>query len=102
MKDFHDLYSLISLEGCLNTAYTDKVVVTVFNHRQTALEKLPLKFDIEAMDVLQPLWQDYQQDLASSPMTILLPESLKDVISAINTWLMHNTQLCGYQITPLR
>ncbi len=90
MKDFHDLYSLISIEGCLNTAYTDKVVVTVFKHRQTSLQKLPLQFDRETLDVLQSQWQSYQRDLSSNHT---LPESIKDVITAINRWLMHNTQL---------
>lgn len=33
MKDFHDLYSLVSLPKCLNVIYTEKVVVNVFKHR---------------------------------------------------------------------
>ena len=94
MKDFHDLYSLISLEGCLNGAYIDKVVVAVFNHRQTSLQ-LPLKFTTDSLNVLQPLWKSYQQDLSSSAMAIRVPERLQDVIVAINNWLMQNTQLCS-------
>ena len=62
MKDFHDLHSLISLEKCLDPAYTGKVVTTVFNHRQTSL-KLPLAFDAESMETLQPLWKEYQKDI---------------------------------------
>src|SRR6185312_12245118 len=50
MKDFHDLYSLISLERCLDPAYTDKVVTIVFNHRQTSL-KLPLNLDVEFIEM---------------------------------------------------
>ena len=100
MKDFHDLYTLISLQGCLKTNYIDKVVVTVFNHRQTSLQKLPLQFDNEYISVLQPLWEDYLQDLSSSQMTTLLPESIKDVISAINVWLIYNTQLCTSETAP--
>jgi predicted nucleotidyltransferase component of viral defense system len=94
MKDFHDLYSLISLDRCLDPAYTHKVVGTVFNHRETPLN-LPLSFDTETIKILQPLWHEYQQSLPSSPMSILPPRSLLDVISAINTWLRDNTQLCA-------
>lgn len=93
MKDFHDLHSLISLEKCLDPAYTDKVVTTVFSHRQTQL-KLPLKFDAEFIEILQPLWREYQKDLPKNLVTIKPPELIQDVISFINFWLKKNTQLC--------
>lgn len=93
MKDFHDLHSLISLEKCLDPAYTDKVVTTVFSHRQTQL-KLPLKFDVGFIEILQPLWREYQKDLPKNLVTIKPPELIQDVISFINSWLKKNTQLC--------
>lgn len=93
MKDFHDLHSLISLEKCLDPAYTDKVVTTVFNHRQTQL-KLPLKLDVEFIEMLQPLWREYQKDLPSNQVASKPPELIQDVISFINSWLKKNTQLC--------
>lgn len=93
MKDFHDLHSLISLEKCLDPAYTDKVVTTVFNHRQTLL-KLPLKLDVEFIEMLQPLWREYQKDLPSNQVASKPPELIQDVISFINSWLKNNTQLC--------
>jgi predicted nucleotidyltransferase component of viral defense system len=93
MKDFHDLHSLISLEKCLDPAYTHKVVTTVFNHRQTHL-KLPLKHDIEFIEMIQPLWREYQKDLPNNQVAIKPPESIQDVISFINSWLKNNTQLC--------
>ncbi len=101
MKDFHDLYSLVSLEGSLDPAYTNKVILTVFNHRQTTLQGLPLKFDVEAMRILQPLWDDYQQKLTSNPSLISLPKSLEEVISAINTWLILNTQFGNNFTNPI-
>lgn len=94
MKDFHDLYSLTSLERCLDPTYTDKVVLIVFNHRQTSLQNLPIKFDAESIETLQLLWYDYQRGLTSIQKDISLPKSLEEVISAINTWLSCNTQLC--------
>ena len=92
MKDFHDLHTLISLEGCLDGSYTEKVVVSVFNHRQT-LVKLPLKHDIEFIEMLQPLWCEYQNDLANNQVANKPPELIQDVISFINSWLKDNTQL---------
>ncbi|MCX6991430.1 MAG: nucleotidyl transferase AbiEii/AbiGii toxin family protein, partial [Chlamydiae bacterium] len=93
MKDFHDLHSLISLDKCLDSTCTGKVITTVFNHRQTPL-KLPLSFNAEAMETLQPLWKSYQQGLVSAEKRITLPNNLKDLVSAINTWLIDNTELC--------
>ena len=90
MKDFHDLHSLISLEKCLDPAYTHKVVTTVFNHRQTHL-KLPLKHDVEFIEMLQPLWREYQKDLPNNQVANKPPELIQDVISFINSWLKNNT-----------
>jgi hypothetical protein len=93
MKDFHDLHSLISLEKCLDPDYTDKVVKIVFNHRQTQL-KLPLKHEVEFIEMLQPLWLEYQKDLPKNQVMTKPPELIQDVISFINSWLKKNTQLC--------
>ena len=95
MKDFHDLYSLIAFAGCLNPSYTDQVVAMAFTHRQTSTENLPVKFDSDFIDILQPLWRDYRRDLSSSQTSISLPESIQEVISAINSWLTQNTNLCS-------
>lgn len=93
MKDLHDLFSLISLEGCLNPLYTNQVVKTVFAHRQTSLN-LPLRSDIEFFNILNPLWRDYLKDILPNQKSIALPKSIQDVIASINTWLMRNTNLC--------
>lgn len=99
MKDFHDLYSLVSQGNCLESNYTNKVVKTVFNHRHTELQKLPIKFDSASMNTLQPLWKEYRQKLSSGQSLTTLPKSLEEVINAINKWLMLNTQLIGHEIT---
>lgn len=96
MKDFHDLHSLISFEKCLDPSYTDKVVKTVFNHRQTQL-KLPLKLDVEFIEILQPLWRKYKKDLPNNQAANKPPELVEDVISFINAWLKDNTQLCNLE-----
>lgn len=92
MKDFHDLHSLVSLPGCLNATYTEKVVINVFNHRGASLKNLPLDFDASAMAKLEPLWDDYYKELKSS---ISLPSSFGNVVSQINHWLGSATALCS-------
>lgn len=92
MKDLHDLYSLISLPDCLNPTYIEKVVVSVFNHRQASIEKLPLDFDVEAIARLQPVWHNYYQQLQFKGS---LPSKFEKVVSTINHWLATNTSLCG-------
>ncbi|HEV8052849.1 MAG TPA: nucleotidyl transferase AbiEii/AbiGii toxin family protein [Parachlamydiaceae bacterium] len=94
MKDFHDLYSLISLEECLEPTYTDKVVKIVFNHREASLQKLPITFDDESIETLQPLWHEYQKELSFNKTAPQPPKLLQDLISAVNGWLTRNTHLC--------
>jgi predicted nucleotidyltransferase component of viral defense system len=52
MKDFHDLYSLISL-GNLSKVLTEKAIQLVFNHRRTSLKGLPIAFDTQALNLLE-------------------------------------------------
>ena len=92
MKDFHDLYSLVSLPGCLNPIYAEKVVVCVFNHRGTSLQKLPLDFDAAAMGQLQSLWDEYSKGLK---LSVSIPFVFGDVVSQINHWLKTTTTLCS-------
>ncbi|PIS00318.1 MAG: nucleotidyl transferase AbiEii/AbiGii toxin family protein [Chlamydiae bacterium CG10_big_fil_rev_8_21_14_0_10_35_9] len=91
MKDFHDLYSLVSLSECLNSTYLEKVIINVFNHRGTSIQKLPLNFDTIAITNLQSLWENYCKELKPS---ISLPSSLGKVVSTINHWLESATALC--------
>lgn len=97
MKDFHDLYTLISMPGCLDPSYTDHVVRNVFNHRQSSLQLLPLHFDTETMGILQPVWGDYHQHIPTNPTLISPPKSLLVLIAEINAWLGRYTSLCSAQ-----
>lgn len=93
MKDFHDLISLISFDGQLDKNYTDKAVKAVFIHRQTSLDALPIKFNVEAEEVLQAAWEKYRAKTLFSE-EVKAPNTIKDVIGLINTWLKTNTNLC--------
>lgn len=93
MKDFHDLMSLISLEGCLDRDYTEKVVKAVFLHRQTSIKSLPIQIDGEAAEVLQSAWKNYHEKTFSAEKE-KVPNTIKNVLALINTWLKVNTNLC--------
>lgn len=93
MKDFHDLISLISLDGCLDRNYADKVVKAVFLHRETPIKALPIQLDYDAAEVLQSAWQNYREKTFSLGKE-KIPNAIKDVIELINTWLKVNTSLC--------
>ncbi len=97
MKDFHDLYSLISLREGLDLSYVGKVVTSVFDHRQSSMEKLPISFDADAISRLKVLWSNYHGELKSKG---LLPPLFIDVISAINSWLEFNLELDALGISP--
>lgn len=93
MKDFHDLISLISLDGHLDKSYTDKVVRAVFIHRQTPLEALPIQLDAEAEKVLQAAWEKYHAKTVFTEQ-VKAPNTIMNVITLINTWLKTYTSLC--------
>jgi hypothetical protein len=93
MKDFHDLYSLISL-GNLNEAHTEKAVQLVFNHRKTSLQGLPITFDKNALAHLEKAWSLYHRRLKTTKNSLILPVSIEDLIESINQWLNLKTALC--------
>lgn len=92
MKDFHDLITLISLDGYLDKNYTNKVIQSVFFHRQTPLKALPVKFDVDAEKTLQVAWKKYHEKVFHSKEE-KVPSTFKDVLVLINTWLQVNTNL---------
>jgi predicted nucleotidyltransferase component of viral defense system len=90
MKDFHDLYSLICL-GNLNGSRTEKAIQLVFHHRKTSLKKLPITFDRTALERLGKCWNMYRRKLKTTKTSLPLPESIENLIAAINRWLSEKT-----------
>ena len=86
MKDFHDLYSLIR-SNVLNNVLAKKAVQLVFNHRKTSLNKLPIIFNSESLELLEQNWRSYQRKIGIKDGVTKLPESIESVISAINQWI---------------
>lgn len=86
MKDFHDLYSLISLD-VLDSSLAKKAVELVFHHRKTSMKKLPASFGRDAIETMEKNWSAYRKKIKSKKGRLKLPESIGDIVSAVNQWL---------------
>ena len=89
MKDFHDLYSLVRLD-VLDSALAKKAVELVFHHRKTPLKKLPASFGKDAFEAMEKNWSAYRKKIKTKKSALKLPESIEDVVSAVNQWLEEN------------
>lgn len=80
MKDYHDLYTLASIEKMLDGRDTANAIRTVFQHRKTPLQ-LPVEFTPSALEALQGYWVRYHQTTMASAR---LPDQISEVIQIIN------------------
>ena len=60
MKDFHDLYSLVSLD-VLDSSLAKKAVELVFHHRKTPVKRLPASFGMDALETMEKNWSAYRK-----------------------------------------
>ncbi len=89
MKDFHDLYSMISSQPSLGNV--EEIIRMVFEHRETELA-LPITYDADELNRLQNFWNEYLRNLRAENL-VSLPENIADVIAKTNNWLQLNTGL---------
>ncbi len=92
MKDFHDLYSLMSSSNELPFHRLEEVILSVFNHRKTSLT-LPIIYVKEEMGQMQKFWSNYLRNLRK-PTFENLPSHIDQVLDILNDWLRLNTELC--------
>jgi hypothetical protein len=97
MKDFHDLYSMISSQPFLGNV--EEIIRMVFEHRETELA-LPVTYDADELNRLQIFWNEYLRNLRAKNLAPL-PENIADVIAKINHCLELNTGLFSYDKLPL-
>lgn len=83
MKDYHDLFTLISNEKSLNKNQVISAIRAVFSHRETPF-LLPIHFDASALNRLQAHWLRYHQGATKSKR---LPKQILQVIEMINEWI---------------
>lgn len=89
MKDFHDLYSMMSLAPFLSNI--ERIIRLVFENRETRLI-LPIMYEKDEMHRLQNFWNEYLRNLRAEHR-VTLPKDMSDVVAKINDWLRLNTGL---------
>ncbi len=83
MKDFHDLWTMVTHPGVLDKEKTRSTMDIVFAHRNTSYQ-LPISFDPSTLAALQINWQRYRPSLSNPGQ---LPKNVSEVIDAINQWI---------------
>ncbi|MBS0623023.1 MAG: nucleotidyl transferase AbiEii/AbiGii toxin family protein [Verrucomicrobia bacterium] len=91
MKDFHDLYSVITSPNFSSFHDLEAVILLVFEHRETKLA-LPIFFTEEELSRIQNFWNNYLRSLRPEHVSAL-PRNIADVISKMNNWLCSHTRL---------
>jgi len=91
MKDFHDIYSMISSSALPSFKSLENVIRIVFEHRETDLI-LPISFEEDEIIRMQNFWGEYLKNLRTENIETL-PPSFLDLIAKINYWLELNTTL---------
>lgn len=89
MKDFHDLYSMISSKPLPLLNNIEGIIRMVFEHRETKLT-LPITYEEDEINQLQNFWNEYLRNLRAEKLAPL-PENIADVIATVNNWLRLNT-----------
>jgi predicted nucleotidyltransferase component of viral defense system len=92
MKDFHDLYSMISEGKSLDIKTLEESITLVFAHRKTSLH-LPIWFSGEEIKSLESYWASYYQKLNHRALKMPPPLAFPELIRSINDWLDTHTKL---------
>ena len=91
MKDFHDLYSMISSAALPSFKSLEKIIRMVFEHRETELF-LPISYQEDEINRMQNFWSEYLENLRAENVQTL-PPLFSELIIKINQWLQLNTKL---------
>lgn len=91
MKDFHDLYSIMTASDFSSFHDLEIIIRLVFEHRGTKL-LLPIFFIEEEVSRMQNFWNEYLRTLRPEHASVL-PQNIADVVSKINEWLRSYTRL---------
>lgn len=95
MKDFHDLYSMISSSQLPLFINLEGIIRTVFEHRETVLS-LPIAYEKDEMLRMQNFWSEYLKNLRAENLANL-PIDISQVLVKVNDWLRLNTRLISHK-----
>lgn len=90
MKDFHDLYSMITSLDYSSFHDLEAIIPLIFDHRKTTLA-LPISFTEQELSQMQNFWNEYLRSLRPEHLSSL-PRNIADVVSKINNWLGSHTR----------
>ena len=96
MKDYHDLYSMISSTELSSFHNLEGIIRLVFEHRETLLT-LPITYAENEIEQMQIFWSAYLKNLRAENSDHL-PIIIAQVIAMINDWLRLNTGLIGSEV----
>ena len=91
MKDFHDLYSMLSPPQLPFFHNLEGVIRSVFEHRETPLA-LPITYTEDELGQVQNFWNEYLKNLRAETVGTL-PTLISQLLATINDWLKVNTGL---------
>lgn len=91
MKDFHDIYSMLSSSSLPSFKELENVIRIVFEHRETEL-LLPISFQEDEIIRMQSFWSEYLKNLREENVEAL-PTLFSDLLTKINQGLKLNTKL---------
>ena len=98
MKDFHDIYSMLSSSLLPSFKDLEKVIRIVFEHRKTELT-MPISFQDDEIVRMQSFWSEYLKNLREENVNVL-PSSFLNLLAKINQWIQVNTNLIKANNTP--
>ena len=92
MKDFYDIYFMISEGEHIEKKVLENAILEVFNHRKTPL-KFPISFSDDAFNHLEFYWKAFYQGLNLKAINYPIPKKITEIVFEINKWLKINTDL---------
>lgn len=88
MKDFHDIYSMISILEPSFFHNLAEIVRSVFEHRGTVFA-LPISYEEFEISQMQSFWTAYLKNLRAKDSNNL-PSDFAEIVVEINNWLILN------------
>ncbi len=84
MKDYHDLFLLCRENNLIDKIRLKDTIIQTFQNRET-LFALPIQFQTDELERMQPLWSGHLRALGADRVQILgLPEQIITIIDELN------------------
>ena len=88
MKDYHDLWLMIEIEGALDEDKLKKALKNTFDTRGTKQMKIPVFSNLD-LRRMENYWSRHLKTLTDD-LSEVLPQSFAEVYTRINHWIEHS------------